>query len=83
MTGGPHFIGGPIWTHDKRGGDVIVAGVREFKGTLFLDIRVWANGGKTATPKGATIALDEIAGFARALGAYVATTAAVGREDGS
>jgi hypothetical protein len=80
---GEGFIGGPIWTHEKRGGDQILAGVREFEGHRFMDVRLWANGGTTPTRKGATIPLDAVASLARALAAYAAGNASSGPENGS
>jgi hypothetical protein len=77
------FIGGPIWTHDKRGGDLIMAGVREFEGVRFFDIRLWANGGTTPTRKGATIPLDAVTSLGQALTAYAAGNTPDGPENGA
>jgi hypothetical protein len=74
------FVDGPIWTHAKRGGDLILAGVREFEGRRFMDVRLWANDGATPTRKGATIPLDAVASLARALTSYVAENAPGGPE---
>lgn len=76
------FIGTPVWTHDKRGGDIIIAGVREFEGVRFFDIRLWANG-TTPTRKGATIPLDAVASLALALTAYASGNAPAGPENGA
>lgn len=80
---GPNFIGGPIWTHDKRGGDVIMAGIRQYEGNRFLDVRLWTNGGETPTCKGATIPRDAVASFVVALTAWSAANAPDGPENGS
>lgn len=77
------FIGEPIWTHDKRGGDLVIAGVREFEGHRFMDVRLWANGGTTPTRKGATIPLNAVESFVRALTAYIDGNAPEGPEIGS
>lgn len=81
MTG-PQFIGGPIWTHDKGGGTLFMAGIREYEGHSFLDLRIWTGHGKTATRKGATIPLDGIASFQLALATWVSGIAPNVPEDG-
>jgi hypothetical protein len=67
------FPGQPIWSMPKRGG-LIIASEREYKGTAFIDLRLWAAGGAVATRQGVTIPPDEAGGLARALIEHYART---------
>ena len=54
MTAPNDYDGPELWAADKSGGRIVLR-ERRFKGSaLFLDLRLWANGGQTATGKGAT-----------------------------
>lgn len=62
----------PVWTL-KRPGGVLIAGEREYKGSRFFELRLWAGEGDKPTRKGITIPCDAVAGLAEALVAYAAT----------
>jgi hypothetical protein len=69
------FFGQPIWSFPKRGG-LIIASEREYKGTAFIDLRLWAAGGEVATRQGVTIPPDAAGDLARALMGHYARTRA-------
>ncbi len=70
------FTGPPVWTLAKREG-LLVAGEREFKGSRFFELRLWAGDGTTPTGKGVTMPCDKVAEFAEALADYAAQREAV------
>lgn len=79
----PGFIAPPVWELQRRDGR-IVAGVREYKGRQFFELRLWAGQhGDKATAKGVTLPLDSVAGLARALTAYSQENALSRPENGS
>ena len=69
------FSGPPVWELEKRDGRLI-AGEREFKGTRFFELRLWAGEGTTPTGKGITMPCEAVAGLAEALAAYAANLTA-------
>lgn len=69
---GPDYIGGPIWEHRKRR-EVRLAGLREYKGASFFDIRVWHDQGvgQLVPGKGVTIPIDGVESLHRAIGEWL------------
>ena len=74
MTAPDGFTGPPVWTFDKREGRLI-AGEREYKGTRFFELRLWAGDGDKPTGKGVTMPCEVVAELAEALAQYVASNA--------
>ena len=70
----PDFVTAPIFELAK-GNTKLVVGEREYKGARFLDIRDWAKDGQQATGKGATVPLEAVPDFARAVAAFAAEVA--------
>jgi hypothetical protein len=66
------FTGPPVWELEKRGGRLL-AGEREYKGSRFFELRLWAGDGDKPTGKGVTMPCDAVAGLAEALAAYSAS----------
>jgi hypothetical protein len=69
---GPGFIGPPIWTLDKRQGQIIAV-EREYQGSRFFELRFWADGGTKPTKQGVTFPPGEVASLAKALTAYASS----------
>lgn len=69
---GPDYIDGPIWEHRKRL-EVRLAGLREFRGTTFFDIRIWHDqgDGNLIPGKGATIPLEGMESLHRSIGDWL------------
>lgn len=65
------FTGPPVWTLKKRDG-VLFAGEREYKGSTFFELRLWAGDGDKPTGKGITMPCEAVADLAVALTAYAA-----------
>ena len=68
-----------------KGSEVIRLAVDTFKGRTFASLRAWYPDGDTLkpSPKGVTIPLESLGGLHAALGAYLATNAPSGPENGS
>jgi len=64
------FTEPPVWTLERRDG-VLIAGEREYKGTRFFEVRLWADE-DTPTKKGVTMPPDAVAELAEALADYAA-----------
>ena len=70
MSAPPDYDGPELWGTDKRDGRLVLR-ERRYKGSdLFLDLRLYVNGGTKPTGKGATIPPDDAPGLADALKAY-------------
>ena len=69
---GPDYIGGPVWEHRRRR-EVRLAGLREYRGATFFDLRIWheQDDGSLIPGKGATIPLDAVEGFHHALSEWL------------
>lgn len=66
--GGP---GDVLFEHAKPNGDVFRAAKRSYRGSRpFLDLRLWVDGGRTATRQGATVPLEALPALAEALAAH-------------
>ncbi|MBY4636822.1 transcriptional coactivator p15/PC4 family protein [Sphingopyxis sp. XHP0097] len=70
------FTRPPIWTFAKREG-LLIAGEREFKGSRFFELRLWAGEGETPTGKGITMPCDKVAECAAALAAYASSLTSI------
>jgi len=58
MSAVDNYDGPEIWSADKAGGRIVLR-ERRYKGSeIYLDLRLWVNGGATATGKGATFPPD-------------------------
>ena len=68
----PGYSRKPVWELHKRDGRLL-AGEREFRGSTFFEIRLWAGSDEVkATPKGVTMPPGAVAGLAEALRRYAA-----------
>lgn len=72
MSAPDGFTGPPVWTLPRRDG-VLIAGEREYKGTRFFEMRLWAGDGDKPTGKGITMPPEAVAELAAALAAYAAS----------
>lgn len=68
----------PLFTHEKRGGAVVVVQVAEFRGARFLDLRQWVpgDGEMLSTKKGVTLPLSCAKALGEALAALGSSEAA-------
>ena len=68
-------IGEPAWQYRKRNA-FIFAGVKEYKGSRFFEIREWTDGADIKpTPKGVTMPPDAVESLHAALGDWLAAQA--------
>ncbi|MEK6542655.1 MAG: transcriptional coactivator p15/PC4 family protein [Pseudomonadota bacterium] len=76
----PDYISGPVWSHPKRG-IVVMAGVREYRGKTFFELREWVenNDGWRPTGKGVTFPPDALDGLHAALGEWLAQQASASK----
>ena len=65
----PGFTGLPVWELPKRDW-VLVAGEREYRGSIFFELRIWAGDGTTPTTKGVTFPCEAVRSLADALLVY-------------
>ena len=78
-------IGQPFFECSKPGGYILRAQFETFRGTMYLDIRQWAErgGDPTRTGKGATIPLERVRELGEALCGVTLPNAAEGAQKAS